>query len=186
MNYETPSEASNAYPDGRPSPPVEIVVMVGIAGSGKTTHAGRKFPGYVRISMDEYRKDGSWPGKRRELIGRFHGELPVGSIRLTSGNKKAECVLADDALRTGRSVVVDDTNLTGAIRRPYVALARKHGARARAVFFTDFERARVQNAGRAEGRVDGSILERQLGELERPAESEGFDSVERGGEARLA
>ena len=101
--------------------------MVGIAGSGKTTHAGRKFPGYVRISMDEYRKDGSWPGKRRELIGRFHGELPVGSIRLTSGNKKAECVLADDALRTGRSVVVDDTNLT----RGHTQALRRAGAQAR-------------------------------------------------------
>lgn len=160
--------------------------MVGIAGSGKTTYARGKFPRHIHVSMDRYKKEESWNGTRRVLMDRFDRELPIGSIGITSGNKKAECVLADDALGNGRSVVVDDTNLTKAIRRPYVALARKHGAHVRVVFFGDFERALAQNAGRtgSEGRVDGSVLERQFDELERPSKGEGFDSVELGGECR--
>ncbi len=163
---------------------MEMVVMVGIAGSGKTTHARRKFPRYVRISMDKYRKDKLWLDKRHKLMYRFHRELPIGSTRVTSGNKKAECVLADDALGNGRSVVVDDTNLTRAIRRPYIALARKHDTHVRAVFFGSFERARVQNAGRAkdEDMVDANVLDRQIAQLERPSKDEGFDSVEAGDE----
>ena len=162
-----------------PTPPVEVVVMVGISGSGKTTYSRRRFSRYVHISMDTYQKDGSWPDKRARLIRRCDRERPAGTIRITSGNKKAECVLADDALGRGKSVVVDDTNLTRAIRRPYLALARKHGAGIRAVFFGDFERAHVQNAGRAKDadRVDESVLHRQLDELERPSKGEGFDDV---------
>ena len=83
-------------------------------------------------------------------------------------------------------MVVDDTNLTRAIRRPYVVLARKHDAHVRAVFFGDFERALAQNAGRNydEGRVERSVLGRQFDELERPSKGEGFDSVELGCECR--
>lgn len=162
-----------------PTSPVEVVVMVGISGSGKTTYSRRRFSRYVHISMDAYQKDELWPVKRARLIRRYDREQPAGTIRITSGNKKAECVLANDALGRGKSVVVDDTNLTRAIRRPYLMLARKHGACIRAVFFDDFERARVQNAGRAEdgSRMDESVLSRQLGELERPSKGEGFDDV---------
>ena len=153
--------------------------MVGIAGSGKSTYSSRWFSRYVHISMDTYHKDASWPVKRARLIRRCDRERPAGTIRISSGNKKAECVLADDALSRGKNVVVDDTNLTRAIRRPYLALARKHGASIRAVFFSDFERARAQNAGRTddEDRVDESALSRQLDELERPSKGEGFDDI---------
>ena len=172
-------QSATLFPDSLPTIPVEVVVMVGIAGSGKTTYSRRRFSRYVHISMDTYHKDKSWPTKRARLIRRCDRERPAGMVRITSGNKKAECILADDALGRGKSVVVDDTNLTRAIRRPYLMLARKHGAIIRAVFFGDFERARVQNAGRAEDedRVDEGILDRQLGELERPSRTEGFDDV---------
>lgn len=152
--------------------------MVGIAGSGKTTYARGALPDHTHMSMDIYRDDTSWPAKRRSLIGRYDRERPIGSTPISSNTKKAECVLVDDALAAGRSVVVDDTNLTREIRRPYVLLARKHGAAIRAVFFSNTRVARHRNSKRVgKDRVPEDAVTGQLAKMERPAKEEGLDSV---------
>ncbi len=152
--------------------------MVGIAGSGKTTYARGALPGHVHVSMDGHRDDASWPAKRRSLIDRFGEERPLELAGLGSRNKEAECVLVDDALRAGWSVVVDDTNLTREIRRPYVLLARKHGAAVRAVFFSNTRAARHRNSRRAgRDRVPEDAVTGQLAKMERPSKEEGFDDV---------
>lgn len=150
--------------------------MVGLPGAGKTTYSGGKLHEYVHVSTDIYRTDWSWPSRRRNLINRFDVERPVRLANI-SGNKKAECVLVGDAPAAGRSVVVDDTNLTRVIRRPYVA--RTHGARIRAVFFNDHECARARNAKRArsDGRVPDDVVAKMLESPEPPANAEGFDKV---------
>lgn len=157
---------------------MEVVVLVGIPGAGKSTYARAGLPHHAYVSMDDVRDRKSWIRRRRLLIARFDAERPVRLGGL-SGNKKAECVMVDDALAAGRSVVVDDTNLTRAVRRPYVALARTHGARIRAVFFCDFEGARARNAARQAG--DGRVPEGAVAEmwdlLKPPAAGEGFDEV---------
>ena len=157
--------------------------MVGIAGSGKTTYAAKAFPGHVRVSLDINRERLS-PAERNRLVERYDAERPLGPVQL-SNNRKAECVQMDDALREGRDVVVDNTNLTRRIRRPYIALARRHkAARVRAVFFDDFELACARNARRPKGRkrVPGDVVIEQDGMLEPPTEREGFDSVRPGDE----
>lgn len=74
---------SPAYPD-RP----EIVIMMGLPGSGKTTLARHLFPNYVHISPDH---DG-----------------------MTTEKKRIEAI--NTALAQGRSVVVDQTHLSGKSR----------------------------------------------------------------------
>lgn len=163
---------------GRPSPPVEVVIMAGIAGSGKTTYAAKAFPGHIHVSLD-INQERLPSAERIRLVERYDRERPLGSVQL-SNNRKAECVQMDDALREGRGVVVDNTNLTKRIRRPYVALARKHKAtRVRAVFFNDFELACARNASHPRGRkrVPGNVVIEQDGTMEPPTKSEGFDSV---------
>ena len=157
---------------------VEVVVMLGIPGSGRTTYARAKLRGHTYVSIDAVRNNMSWRPKRRALIMRYDAERPVHLDRM-SGNKKAECVLVDDALAAGRNVVVDDTNLTRKIRRPYVVLARKHGIRVRVVFFNDFEVARTRNAKRTwdEGRVPDDAVVRMQESLEPPTKAERFDEV---------
>lgn len=152
--------------------------MVGIAGSGKTTHVRGALPGHIHVSMDSYRDDASWPAERRSLIERFGKERPLNLAELSSRNKEAECVLVDDALRAGRNVVVDDTNLTREIRRPYVLLARKHGAAIRAMFFSNTRAARHRNSRRTgRDRVPEDAVTGQLAKIERPSKKEGFDDV---------
>ena len=166
---------------------VEVVLMVGISGSGKTTYAAKAFPGHVRVSLD-INQERLPRDERFRLVERYDRERPLGSVQL-SNNRKAECMQMDDALREGRDVVVDNTNLTRRIRRPYIALARKRkAARIRAVFFDDFELACARNARRPRGRkrVPGDIVVEQDGMLELPARSEGFDSVRPGGKDPMA
>lgn len=157
---------------------MEVVVLVGMPGAGKTTYARSEFPGHAYVSIDHERDRRSWTRRRRLLIARYDAELPVRLGGL-SGNKKAECVMVGDALAAGRSVVVDDTNLTRAVRRPYVALARTHGARIRAVFFADHEGARSRNAARpdGDGRVPEGAVAEMLDTLEPPASDEGFAEI---------
>lgn len=88
--------------------------------------------------------------------------------------------LIDDALATGRSVVVDNTNATRAERAPLLALARKHGARAVAVFLdAPVADCRARNAARAgRARVPDVAIFATLRRLEPPTTGEGFDAVE--------
>lgn len=152
--------------------------MVGVAGSGKTTHVRKALPDHAYVSMDELRKDQMWPTKRRNLIERYEQELPLGEEHPNSGNKKAECVLVDDALREGKDTVIDDTNLTQEIRRPYILLARKYDANIRAIFFWDTRVARIRNAKRkGDKKVPSDAITGQIAKMKRPHEVEGFDSV---------
>lgn len=152
--------------------------MVGVSGSGKTTYARKEFPDHAYVSMDELQKGQTWPAKRHNLIERYEQERPLGDSHPNSGNKKAECVLVDDALREGKDTVIDDTNLTQEIRRPYVLLARKYDANIRAIFFWDTRTARIRNSKRKEDRVPKDAITGQMAKMERPYKTEGFDSVD--------
>lgn len=154
--------------------------MVGVAGSGKSTYVRKMLPYHTYVSMDNLIKDPMWKGKRHDLINRYENEQPLGNDHPNSRNKKAECVLVDDALREGKDVVVDDTNLTKEIRRPYVLLARKHGADIRAVFFWNTWTARIRNKRRErEERIPDDAITGQIAEMVRPTKEEGFDSIDK-------
>lgn len=176
-------------------------MMVGIAGSGKTTCSNDRFAGHARVSLDINHKSLS-RGERAGLIGRYERERPLGLERQApgmppnpagpayakvlsrdqgSGNRRAEYVQMADLLKAGKNVVIDDTNLTPEIRWPYILLARRHGAAVKAVYFKDVGRAYRQNARRkkkgGEDPVPERVLDGQLERLEPPTGEEGFDSV---------
>ncbi len=147
--------------------------MVGIAGSGKSTLARSDYAGHVRVSIDDLKADF---GRRCDLVRAYQsGGYEGGRL---SNNRRAEYVLIDDALGAGRSVVVDDTNLTVEIRRGHIEHARRHGAAAHAVYFHDAARAYRQNAGRRGAeRVPGHVLGKQKAILAPPRMEEGYASI---------
>src|SRR5687768_5282832 len=89
---------------------MELVILVGLQASGKSTFARSKFgQTHVYVSKDLLRNNW-WPARRqRQLI--------------------------EAALSEGRSVVVDNTNASVEERRELIELGREHGAGIVGIYF---------------------------------------------------
>src|SRR5271165_997988 len=83
---------------------LEVIVLVGLPGSGKSTLCSGELSGYTRINQDEL-------GSRSRCIE-----------------------VASDALESQNSVVIDRTNIDTNQRATWVNLARKFGAFVSCVF----------------------------------------------------
>jgi len=133
---------------------MELVILVGLQGAGKSTFYRERFAAsHELVSMDLLRNN---PRPRR----------------------RQEHLIAE-ALAAGRSVVVDNTNPTPADRTPLIALAREYGATVTGYFF-DVPRAEClvrnrQREGRA--RVPDVAVYTTAKKLVRPTYAEGFDRV---------
>ena len=152
-----------------------MVLMVGIPGSGKTTHARGELSRHVLVSLDIIRRDRQ---EMHRLAGRYVEEVVPQDPSLSTP-KRAEYVLASDALRAGRDVVIDDTNVTRKRREVHIRLGKKHGARIRAVFFINYGHAMKRNRRRT-GRelVPEDVMRRFLVELRPPSVNEGIDEID--------
>lgn len=69
--------ARNAFPDHGDRQLVEVVLMVGIAGSGKTTYSNDMFLSRACVSLDINQKSMPWD-ERTRLIERYEQEDPLG------------------------------------------------------------------------------------------------------------
>ncbi len=136
--------------NGRP----EVVVLVGLQGSGKSSFYRQRFAGtHVLVSRDLFRNNPRPSRRQRELI--------------------------EQALGDGRSVVVDNTSPTVADRAAILSIAREHGARTACYFFgRDVRAAIARNARRAgKERVPVVGILATAKRLVAPTAAEGFDVV---------
>ena len=153
---------------------MEMVLMVGIPGCGKSTYARERLAGHLRISRDEMRGD---PAEVDRLAWRYRREVHPKNKK-PKKVRRAEYILVSDALRSGRDIVIDSTNTTRSKRELNIRLAKEHGARVRAVFFTDHEAAMERNARRiGKERVPDRSMRRILDNLEPPSAGEGIDEI---------
>ena len=125
----------------------EYVLMIGVALSGKTTYVKENF-NHERIALSYFGND-----------------------------RKKEMEYIEKCLSQGKSVVIDDTNLTAEIRKQHIDLARKYGARVRGILMNT---SRGLLEKRQRSRRDPfpiSVIYKQLNQLETPVIDEGFDEL---------
>jgi bifunctional polynucleotide phosphatase/kinase len=128
-------------------PKLECVLMIGVALSGKTS--------YIKANFDHERV----------------------ALSFFDNDRKKELEYIEKCLSEGKSVVVDDTNLTEDIRKHHIDLAKKHNAKVRGIFMNT---SRVLLEKRQRGRRDPfplPVIYKQIKQLETPVIEEGFDEL---------
>jgi predicted kinase len=133
---------------------MECIILIGMPAAGKTSFYHERFAGtHDLVSKDRMRNVRS-PQKRQEA-------------------------LVAEALSARRSVVVDNTNATAAVRAPLIALARAHGAEVVGYYFpTEAADALRRNRARAgRERVPDVAIFAIRKRLEPPTFAEGFDRL---------
>ena len=133
--------------------PYEVVVMVGMQASGKSTYARSQLAQHRLVSKD--------------------------LLRNNSNRQRRQLQLLERALQAGEAVVVDNTNPAVEDRQPLIEMARKWGAPVRAVFVdTPREICWERNAAReGDARVPEVGLKVVHSRLQPPTLEEGFDEV---------
>ena len=149
--------------------------MIGIPGSGKTTLCGIAFPNHIHISLDTIKEFDS--AKKHGLLSRYDASKTSPPNQKLSKGRKIEHVMISDALKNGKNVVVDNTNVTRDLRKQYINLAHRHGATVNAVFFQNIQRAYQQNSNRDKA-LDAKVLNKFHRYLEPPHQDERFEFIQ--------
>jgi predicted kinase len=134
--------------------PPELVIFVGLQAAGKSTYYHANLAAtHVHVSKDLMKNTRHRDSRQLQII--------------------------DETLAAGRSVVVDNTNPTPAVRRPLIDIGRRHGARIVAYYFeTTMKDAVARNRGReGKARVPDVALFVTARRIVPPALTEGFDEV---------
>ena len=133
---------------------MDLVILIGLQGAGKTTFYRTRFAAtHEHVSKDRLR----------------HNKKP----------SRRQAQLIDEALRAGRSVVVDNTNPTVADRARLIALGHAHGARISGYYFAPSVSGSLQRNREREGsaRVPDVAIYATSKKLTPPSYAEGFDTL---------
>jgi predicted kinase len=133
---------------------MELVIMIGLQASGKSTFSRTRFAGtHVYVSKDALRNN-KRPGRR-------------------------QAHLIEAALEAGQSVVVDNTNPTIADRAELIEQGRRHGATVIGYSFApSVAESLKRNGGRSgKERVPVVAIYATNKRLQRPSYAEGFDAL---------
>jgi predicted kinase len=132
----------------------ELVIFVGLPGSGKTTFF-------------------------RERFAASHAHISKDNLKRSARREHRQSELLQHALVTGKSVVVDNTNVGLEERAQLIATARRHGVRVIGYYFDCALRdCLTRNRARAgAARIPDVGIFTAAKRLVAPALSEGFDAL---------
>jgi F420-dependent oxidoreductase-like protein len=142
-----------------------LVVLVGAAGSGKSTWAERWFAPEQVVSSDAL----------RAMVGRHDRDQAASKDAFDLLHR-----IADARLRRGLTTVLDTTGLDAARRAEWVALARRHGRPVHGVVLDVGPRTTRSRNKQRDRPVPSAVVTSQLKALESALDAlaaEGFDGV---------
>jgi len=133
---------------------IELIIFVGMQASGKSTwYATHLAATHVHVSKDLMTNVRDRDARQRKMI--------------------------EEALRAGRSVVVDNTNPIPLVRAPLIEIGRRHGARVIACYFETAVKDAIARNRLREGkaRVPDVAIYVTAKRIVPPSLDEGFDEV---------
>lgn len=133
---------------------MECVILIGLPAAGKTSFYRERFARTHDLVSKDLLRNTRRPGRRQEQL-----------------------IMA--SLSSGRSVVVDNTNASAALRAPLIALARAHGAEVAGYYFPTEpgDALRRNRARQGRERVPDVAIFAISKLLEPPSPAEGFDRL---------
>lgn len=133
---------------------MQLIIFIGLQGSGKSTYYHRHFAAtHVQVSKDLMKNSRNKDVQQEQII--------------------------DKALAAGQSVVVDNTNPTPIVRAPIIELGKRHHARIVAYYFEVPVKVAVARNRQREGkaRVPDVAIFVTAKKLVPPKFEEGFDEI---------
>jgi predicted kinase len=131
---------------------VELVILIGLQASGKSTFSQKYFAEtHAYVSKDRLRKN----------------------------KARSQARLLEEALQAGRSVIVDNTNVTRAQRSELIDIGKRYGARIVGYYFkVQVKRSLERNKQRTGKECVPDIgIFATLKRLEHPSYREGYDAL---------
>lgn len=142
--------------------PADVIITIGIAGSGKSTMVHNFYPDYTLISPD---------AQRLEMYGDESVQKDSGPIHQACREKLKQ------VLREGGQAVMDGTNIVPDLRAKTVDLCHDYGAKVTFLIFdTSIEEAKLRNKSR-ERQVPESVIEVQASRFEWPLPEESHRNI---------
>ncbi len=126
---------------------VEVVLMIGVALSGKTTYSKTNFD-HERVTLSYF-----------------------------DNSRKKEQEYMEKCLSQGKNIVIDDTNLTASIRKQHIDLAKKYNAKVRGILMNTSRVLLEKRQKSRRDPFPLSVIYKQLNQLETPMIEEGFDEL---------
>lgn len=146
----------------------ELVVMVGLPGSGKSTVIRKWYPNHVVVSSDDIIE------KLAAADGKTYDEVFQQYIGRASGEMKSTL---RDAVENNKDIVWDQTNLSKKKRRGILQQIPSH-YRVVAVVFNIPDKVRAERAAQRTGKTIPDHVMRSMEQSYDPVtKDEGFDKI---------
>lgn len=150
----------------------EVVFLIGIPTSGKSTFSSQsKYKDYVRVSSDDILQEVA-KQKKQSYNTVFRSNIRFAQIAMIK--------VLREAIKNGRSIIWDQTNLTKEERREKLKYIPPYYKKTAVYFVITLETALQRNTQRPGKVIPPEVLERMINEYELPSLKEGFDQVIKG------